>query len=628
LLRRGTWPSEAALFALVLGVISQFFSLKMSRLMILMGPASSVLAGCTLGGAFDCAVSPIWRSLEGPTPDEQRTTALRLFNFWPVRIVRLCVAAAGAWIAAPYALEFHEHCLSLARWTFSHARIVTKDRQGNLNDEIREAYWWLRDRTPQDTRVLAWWDYGYQIAGVANRTTLADGNTWNMEHIGLVGMAMSAPLPEGHRIVRHLADYVLFWRDDVGKSGHMARIANSAFPGHCEEATCDQFGVFRNGTPAPMMRDSLVWYVNRPGSGYDPEAGKRFYETVHVSAQSRVRIAKVHGVSQESKAWAADPRNRRCDAQGSWYCPGRYPPPLRQMLGWDDVEEGNGEAALHRAEYEQRVRRQQAATPGPHGPSIPEGSYLDSCSGCRMEGSGAILVCARCVSPGSASSGSRLALGRCGAQRLVDNIQGELECKPEANAAGIPPGGYAHSCLGCKLEDGGSMLSCSHCGTKQGSRRSSAISLSRCAPPAAVDNQDGQLVCVGLANGAGIPDGPYTKSCQGCVLEGDSSVLRCAFCAGGATGPVEASYELSRCPSPGKLENGRGKLVCIGKPHALGVPQGGYLKSCHGCLVESGTLSCEGCRAADGRWLPTSLALSGCVGRGRVDNANGRLACK
>ena len=31
--------------------------------------------------------------------------------------------------------------------------------------------------------VLAWWDYGYQITGIAKRTSVADGNTWNHEHI-------------------------------------------------------------------------------------------------------------------------------------------------------------------------------------------------------------------------------------------------------------------------------------------------------------------------------------------------------------------------------------------------------------------------------------------------------------
>ena len=27
-------------------------------------------------------------------------------------------------------------------------------------DDFREAYWWLRDNTPEDARVLSWWDYG------------------------------------------------------------------------------------------------------------------------------------------------------------------------------------------------------------------------------------------------------------------------------------------------------------------------------------------------------------------------------------------------------------------------------------------------------------------------------------
>lgn len=35
-------------------------------------------------------------------------------------------------------------------------------------------------------RVMSWWDYGYQIAGMANRTTLVDNNTWNNSHIAMV----------------------------------------------------------------------------------------------------------------------------------------------------------------------------------------------------------------------------------------------------------------------------------------------------------------------------------------------------------------------------------------------------------------------------------------------------------
>jgi asparagine N-glycosylation enzyme membrane subunit Stt3 len=62
----------------------------------------------------------------------------------------------------------------------------------------------------------AWWDYGYQITAIANRTTLADGNTWNHEHIALLGKAFTTDLDEGWAIVRHLADYMLIWAGGRG----------------------------------------------------------------------------------------------------------------------------------------------------------------------------------------------------------------------------------------------------------------------------------------------------------------------------------------------------------------------------------------------------------------------------
>ena len=75
-------------------------------------------------------------------------------------------------------------------------------------DDYREAYWWLRDTTPEDSRVMAWWDYGYQINGIAERTSIADGNTWNHEHIATLGRCLTSPEKRAHKIVRHLADYV------------------------------------------------------------------------------------------------------------------------------------------------------------------------------------------------------------------------------------------------------------------------------------------------------------------------------------------------------------------------------------------------------------------------------------
>ena len=64
---------------------------------------------------------------------------------------------------------------------------------------------------PGRRSVMAWWDYGYQITGIANRTSIADGNTWNHEHIANLARTLTAPEDEAYDVIRHLADYVLVW---------------------------------------------------------------------------------------------------------------------------------------------------------------------------------------------------------------------------------------------------------------------------------------------------------------------------------------------------------------------------------------------------------------------------------
>ncbi|EOD07366.1 oligosaccharyl transferase [Emiliania huxleyi CCMP1516] len=203
-------------------------------------------------------------------------------------------------------------------------------------DDYREAwlaYWWLRDKTPEDARVMAWWDYGYQITGIANRTSVADGNTGTTSDLA-------------HSYARHLADYVLVWAggggDDLAKSPHLARIGNAAFHGrsesvsfaprsnsvfhgHCgNDPTCSNFGFYRDRSPTPMMEKSLLYKLvlnGQRGVAVNSSYFEHAYSSKHGKARnSLVRIYKVKRVSLKSKLWAADPANRVCDAPGSWYC--------------------------------------------------------------------------------------------------------------------------------------------------------------------------------------------------------------------------------------------------------------------------------------------------------------------
>jgi dolichyl-diphosphooligosaccharide--protein glycosyltransferase len=112
----------------------------------------------------------------------------------------------------------------------------------------------------------------------------------------------------------------------------MARIGNSVYDDICPgDPTCRMFGFDRAGVPTPMMANSLLYKLHshniRPGVRADPS---RFQE-VYTSKYGKVRIFKVLSISKESREWAADPSNRRCDAPGSWYCSGRYPPALEWL---------------------------------------------------------------------------------------------------------------------------------------------------------------------------------------------------------------------------------------------------------------------------------------------------------
>lgn len=75
------------------------------------------------------------------------------------------------------------HCTWATSNAYSSPSVVlashNADGSQNLIDDFREAYYWLRQNTPETAVVMSWWDYGYQIAGMADRPTLVDNNTWN-----------------------------------------------------------------------------------------------------------------------------------------------------------------------------------------------------------------------------------------------------------------------------------------------------------------------------------------------------------------------------------------------------------------------------------------------------------------
>ncbi|CAG9766152.1 unnamed protein product [Ceutorhynchus assimilis] len=172
---------------------------------------------------------------------------------------------------------FAVHCTWVTSNAYSSPSIVLasygSDGTRQILDDFREAYFWLSQNTADDARVMSWWDYGYQIAGMANRTTLVDNNTWNNSHIALVGKAMSSNESAAYEIMTALdVDYVLvifggvigYSGDDINKFLWMVRIAEGEHPKDIRES--DYFteqGEFRvDAEGSPTLLNCLMYKLS------------------------------------------------------------------------------------------------------------------------------------------------------------------------------------------------------------------------------------------------------------------------------------------------------------------------------------------------------------------------------
>ena len=113
-----------------------------------------------------------------------------------------------------FLVTYAMHCVWATSEAYSSPSIVLSARSHDgsriIFDDFREAYWWLRMNTPEDAKIMSWWDYGYQLAAMANRTILVDNNTWNNTHISRVGQAMASSEEHAYEIMKELdVDYVL-----------------------------------------------------------------------------------------------------------------------------------------------------------------------------------------------------------------------------------------------------------------------------------------------------------------------------------------------------------------------------------------------------------------------------------
>jgi dolichyl-diphosphooligosaccharide---protein glycosyltransferase len=251
--------NDEHVFVVIYAVLASYFAGVMVRLMLTLTPIVCVAAALAISHVLDTYLlisSPAEPTTQnGSTEGNNVSTkpaktgdSLRSMRNPLIGIYSVVSKSVITSMTTTYLLLFVLHCTWVTSNAYSSPSVVLASRMPDgsqhIIDDYREAYYWLRQNTPQDAKVMSWWDYGYQIGGMADRPTLVDNNTWNNTHIATVGKAMSSREEVSYPILRqHDVDYVLvvfggllgYSGDDINKFLWMVRIAEGIWPDEVKE---------------------------------------------------------------------------------------------------------------------------------------------------------------------------------------------------------------------------------------------------------------------------------------------------------------------------------------------------------------------------------------------------------
>ncbi|KAI1166455.1 STT3 subunit of Oligosaccharyl transferase [Nemania serpens] len=333
-------------FIIVYALFGSYFAGVMVRLMLTLTPVVCVAAAIAASQLLDTYLQ--YKSPEAVDTNEEESSdsatkkaskqgSLRSTSQPVVGIYHVLSKAFVAGAMTLFLLIFVQHCTWVTSNAYSSPSVVLASRMPDgsqhIIDDYREAYQWLRQNTKEDAKIMSWWDYGYQIGGMADRPTLVDNNTWNNTHIATVGKAMSSREEVAYPIMRqHEVDYVLvvfggllgYSGDDINKFLWMVRIAEGIWPDEVRER--DFFtprGEYKvDADASETMKNSLMYkmsYYNYatlfpPGQAQDRVRGARLpdqgpvlnsLEEAYTSENWIIRIYKVKDLDNIGRDHAA-----------------------------------------------------------------------------------------------------------------------------------------------------------------------------------------------------------------------------------------------------------------------------------------------------------------------------------
>ena len=303
---------------------SIYFASIMIRLLLVVAPAMCVLSGIGVSTLIREMMkvflpkNQIKTTTKTTIKKKSTTKENSIFKILKYSLALFAIGFVGFCV-----VKFMLHGTIVGADIYSSPSVILSNRDYTTGskmiiDDFREAYYWIRQNTPLDAKIFSWWDYGYQLAGFTNRTTLVDNNTWNHTHIAQIGRIFASTEEAAYELLDELdVDYVLlvfggktgYSGDDINKFLWMLRIAANAFP-HLKESDFTTNGYAIDQRVAPALKNSIMYKLSyyrfwedygQRGKGYDSVRQSfvgytnyklKYFEEVYTSARWLVRIYK------------------------------------------------------------------------------------------------------------------------------------------------------------------------------------------------------------------------------------------------------------------------------------------------------------------------------------------------
>ncbi|KAI9290916.1 STT3 subunit of Oligosaccharyl transferase [Neoconidiobolus thromboides FSU 785] len=268
-------------FIVIYALTASYFAGVMVRLILTLTPLVCIASAISITKILDSYL--LWSNSSNATVEIEQSSSNEeskkdsVSNSTNNKISRPEVKILTPLTLLGMCILFVFHCTWVTSSSYSSPSIVLASQNSkgerHIIDDFREAYYWLRKNTKDDAKILAWWDYGYQIAGMSDRTVIVDNNTWNNTHIATVGRVLASNEDDAYEILqRHDVDYVLiifgglinYSGDDINKFLWMVRIAQGVYPDHVDEKAffnkAGQYAVDDSASDA--MKNSLMYKLS------------------------------------------------------------------------------------------------------------------------------------------------------------------------------------------------------------------------------------------------------------------------------------------------------------------------------------------------------------------------------